>query len=88
LPATLELGFGAYKDSTITYDYPFVSLPKSAYPDERCFEWSKFKQAGWGTGARITGEEAGAELASIKFKIQAQDGAVVKFNISAVGSYY
>ena len=88
LPATIELGFGAYKDKAITYDYPFVSLSKSAYPDERCFEWSKFKQAGWGMGDKITGEEAGAELASIKFKIQAQDGSSGNFNISAIGSYY
>ena len=88
LPATIELGFGAYKDKAITYDYPFVSLPKSAYPDERCFEWSAFKQAGWGKGDKITGEEAGAELASIKFKIQAQDGSSGNFNISAIGSYY
>lgn len=88
LPATLELGFGAYKDKAITYDYPFVTLPKSVIPSERCFEWSAFKQAGWGKGDKITGEEAGAELASIKFKIQAQDGSSGNFNISAIGSYY
>lgn len=88
LPATLELGFGAYKDKAITYDYPFVSLPKSVIPSERCFEWSVFKQAGWGMGDKITGEEAGADLATIKFKIQAQDGSSGNFNISAVGSYY
>ena len=87
LPATIELGFGAYKDKAITYDYPFVSLPKSAYPDERCFEWSAFKQAGWGKGDKITGEEAGAELATIKFKIQAADGSVGQFNIMRIGSY-
>ena len=88
LPATLELGFGAYKDSMITFDYPFVSLSKSAYPDERCFEWSKFKQAGWGMGDKITGEEAGADLASVKFKIQTQDGSVGQFNIMRISSYY
>lgn len=87
LPAAIELGFGAYKDKAITYDYPFVTLPKSDTPSERCFEWSKFKQAGWGMGDKITGEEAGAELASIKFKIQAQDGSSGNFNISAIGSY-
>lgn len=88
LPATIELGFGAYKDKAITYDYPFVTLLKSDTPSERCFEWSAFKQAGWGRGDKITGEEAGAELASIKFKIQAQDGSSGNFNISAIGSYY
>lgn len=88
LPATIELGFGAYKDKAITYDYPFVTLPKSVISSERCFEWSAFKQAGWGMGDKITGEEAGAELASIKFKIQAQDGSSGNFNISAIGSYY
>ena len=88
LPATIELGFGAYKDKAITYDYPFVTLLKSDTPSERCFEWSAFKQAGWGKGDKITGEEAGADLATIKFKIQAQDGSSGNFNISAVGSYY
>jgi len=87
LPATIELGFGAYKDKAITYDYPFVTLPKSVISSERCFEWSAFKQAGWGMGDKITGEEAGAELASIKFKIQAADGSVGQFNIMRIGSY-
>ena len=87
LPATLELGFGAYKDVLLEYDNPFVTLAKASVPDERCFEWSAFKQAGWGRGDKITGEEAGAELATIKFKIQAADGSVGQFNIMRIGSY-
>ena len=86
LPATLELGFGAYKDVLLEYDNPFVTLAKASVPDERCFEWSAFKQAGWGRGDKITGEEAGAELATIKFKIQAADGTTGSFNITKVSS--
>ena len=84
-PATLELGLGDDKDASIGYDNPFVSLPKSASANEVCTPWSGFKQAGWGKG-KVSGDEAGASLAAIKFKIQAADGTTGSFNISAVSS--
>ena len=83
--ATLELGLGDDKDAAIGYDNPFVSLPKSASANQVCTPWSGFKQAGWGKG-KVTGDEAGASLASVKFKIQAADGTTGSFNISAVSS--
>ena len=84
-PATLELGLGDSKDASIGYDNPFVSLPKASAASEVCTPWSGFKQAGWGKG-KVTGDEAGAALAAVKFKIQAADGTTGSFNISAVSS--
>jgi len=83
--ASLELGLGDTKDAAIGYDNPYTTLPKSETADEVCTAWDKFKQAGWGTG-KVTGAEAGAALASIKFKIQAATGTTGKFNISGVRS--
>ena len=83
--ATLELGLGDDKDASIGYDNPFVNLPKSATDNEVCTEWAGFKQAGWGTG-KVTGDEAGAALAAVKFKIQAADGSTGQFNIKEVHS--
>ena len=83
--ASLELGLGDEKDAAIGYDNPFTTLPKSETADEVCTAWAKFKQAGWGKG-KVSGDEAGAALASVKFKIQAATGTAGKFNISAVRS--
>ena len=84
-PATLELGLGDDKDASIGYDNPFVSLPKASAASEVCTQWAGFKQAGWGKG-KVTGDEAGAALAAVKFKIQAADGTTGSFNITAVSS--
>jgi hypothetical protein len=84
-PATLELGLGDDKDASIGYDNPFVSLPKSASANEVCTQWAGFKQAGWGKG-KVSGDEAGAALAAVKFKIQAADGTTGSFNITKVSS--
>ena len=83
--ASLELGLGDTKDAAIGYDNPYTTLPKSETADEVCTTWGKFKQAGWGQG-KVTGEEAGAALASVKFKIQAATGTSGSFNISGVRS--
>jgi len=84
--ATLELGLGDAGDQAIGYDNPSAPLAKSTTAKKANLEWSKFKQAGWGTG-KITGAEAAAKLAAIKFKIQAKDGTTGSFNIMGVGSY-
>jgi Fibrobacter succinogenes major domain (Fib_succ_major). len=83
--ASLELGLGDTKDAAIGYDNPYTTLPKSETADEVCTTWGKFKQAGWGKG-KVTGDEAGAALASVKFKIQAATGTSGSFNISGVRS--
>ncbi|WP_290743966.1 hypothetical protein [Fibrobacter sp. UBA4309] len=85
--ASLELGLGDAADASIGYDNPFVALPKSASPNQVCTAWSGFKQAGWGKG-KVSGFEAGASLASVKFKIQAADGTAGLFNIISISSIY
>jgi hypothetical protein len=84
--ATVEMGLGNDGDQAIGYDNPFVSMPKASTATTVNKAWSDFKQAGWGTG-KISGTEAAAKLAAIKFKIQAADGTTGNFNIMSVGAY-
>lgn len=84
--ATLEMGLGDAGDAEIGFDNPFVTLPKSSTASTLNKAWSDFKQVGWGTG-KITGSEAAAKLAAIKFKIQAADGTTGNFNIMSIGAY-
>lgn len=83
--ASLEMGLGDAKDAELGYDNPFAALPKAATGVVKDIEWSGFKQAGWGTG-KITGPEAAATLAALKFKIQAKSGTSGSFNIMSVGA--
>ena len=84
--ASLELGLGDAGDAAIGYDNPSAALAKAATTKTVDLDWSKFKQAGWGSG-KITGAEAAKKLAAIKFKIQAKDGTTGQFNIMSVGAY-
>ncbi|MBR5693462.1 MAG: hypothetical protein IKX42_07180 [Fibrobacter sp.] len=85
--AMLELSMGEARDSALAgFDLPYVSLPKSEIANEVCVPWARFKQDGWGTG-KITGDEIAANLASVRFKIQAADSTVGDFNIMSIGSY-
>jgi len=86
-PSSLYMGLGEYYDATLGYDTPFVSLPKAAAATSKCFEWSKFKQAGWGS-AKITGVEAAKILASVRFQVQGASGIAGQFNIMEISSYY
>ena len=85
---SLELGLGDTKDAAVKYDNPFFPLSKApSTAVVKNIEWADFAQNGWGPkdgGDAITGEEAAAILAALKFKIQAKDGAY-KFNIMSVG---
>lgn len=64
------------------YDVPFVSLPKQSVASEKCFEWSKFIQAGWAVnGLKISGDVAATYVKDIGFKIEGSDGSTGKFNI-------
>ena len=83
--ATLELGLGEEMDRSISYDNPFVVLPKNTNGTVKEFKWSEFKQAGWGD-VEITGEEAAAMLKSVRFKIQGKDGMTGSFNVMSVGA--
>ncbi|MBO4863580.1 MAG: InlB B-repeat-containing protein [Eubacterium sp.] len=87
IDASLELGFGDTVDSQIGYANHCVNLPKTN-PGEckvLSFAWSKFVQPGWGKTI-IPIEDAIKGLASIKFKIQGNDGSEVHFKIIGIGS--
>ena len=86
-PITVEMGFGETKDRELEYDVPLARLPKSTAGTYKEFKWSDFRQAGWGRGEKVSGEQAAKTLGSLKFKIQEKDGSMGKFNIMAVGPY-
>ena len=82
---SLELGLGEVTDSTINYANPAVPLPASKTSNRMVFSWSDFKQpSSYDGDVKIDGETAAKQLATVKFKIQAEDGNY-RFNICAVG---
>ena len=82
---SLELGLGEVTDSIISYANPAVPLPASKTSNRMVFSWSDFKQPSSYNGAvKFDGETAAKQLATVKFKIQAEDGDY-RFNICAVG---
>jgi len=81
----LELGLGEVTDSIINYANPTVTLPTSKTSNRMVFSWSDFKQpSSYNGDVKIDGETAAKQLATVKFKIQAEDGNY-RFNICAVG---
>lgn len=82
----LELSMGEEKDAALGYDLPLAILPKESSFSYQCYAWSAFKQAGGGENT-ITGEDAARSLATVRFKIQAEDGTVGGFNIAALDGY-
>ena len=81
----LELGLGEVTDSIINYANPAVPLPASKTSNRMVFSWSDFKQpSSYDGDVKIDGETAAKQLATVKFKIQAEDGKY-RFNICAVG---
>ena len=81
----LELGLGNTIDSTMNYALPAVKLPASKTDNRIIASWSDFKQPlGYDGSIKFDGETAAKQLASIKFKIQADSGDY-DFNICAVG---
>ena len=81
----LELGLDEVTDSTINYANPAVNLPASKTSNRMVFSWSDFKQpSSYNGDVKIDGETAAKQLATVKFKIQAEDGNY-RFNICAVG---
>ena len=55
--------------------------------EEVCAEWKDFKQANRDKG-KISGEETAENLATVRFKIQADDGCTGNFHIKRVRSLY
>ena len=82
---SLELGLSDDMEAKVGYDIPSAALPKASTAVVKEIPWSNFKQAGWGNG-KITGEEAATMLKSVRFKIQAKDGATGSFNVMSVGA--
>lgn len=81
--ASIEMGLGDAFDKSLGYDVPAASAAKNAAGTTKTFAWSKFAQAGWGTG-EISGEAAAKQLVALKFKIQAAAGNYA-FNIMSIG---
>ena len=85
--AVLELSMGRARDSALVgFDLPYVKLPKTEIDDRSCFQWSQFRQGGWGP-RKITGDEIATTLAAIRFKIQGKDGTTGEFNVKTIGTY-
>ena len=82
--ATLELSPGDTEDAAIGWDNPFVNLPKSSSGIVKEFTWKQFGRIGDQVNS---GEVAAKKLVTIKFKIQAKDGATGNFNIMSFGAY-
>ena len=78
--ASLEMLPDGEMERFLGFDVPFVSLLKQSNAIEKCFEWSKFIQAGWGA-EKISGDVAATYVKDIAFKIQGSDGSTGKFNI-------
>ena len=88
---TLMLDVGDSLNQVLKYDLPFVFLSKSSTGTNKCFEWSKFKRAGWGAPVEgweddVVGEMAARHLSKVYIRFQAQDGTKGQFKIYAVGS--
>ncbi len=90
-PATLLLGMETDTEMTISYANPECSLPKAPTGEGGVLKnipWSGFSQPAWyHEPTKINGSEAAAQLAYVKFKIQAPTGSSYHFKIKGIGSY-
>ena len=89
--AILVLDVGDSLNKALEYDLPFAILPKSAAGSSRCFEWSKFKRAGWGAAIEgweddAVGEIAARRLSKVYIQFQGINGSEGEFHIFAVGT--
>ena len=84
----LQLSLGDEVDQAIGYAWPEFKL--SASPNEvivKRIPWSLFKQPAWyKEKTQISGYEAAQRLATLKFRVQANEGSY-HFNIVAIGDY-
>lgn len=89
--ASLVLDIGDSLNKALEYDLPFATLPKSTAGSSRCFEWSKFKRAGWGAAIEgweddVVGEMAARHLSKVYIQFQERNGTEGEFHIFAVGT--
>lgn len=86
MAAKLIIAFSDAMDQRLGYNTPYTYLPKAATATEKCFKWSEFRQAPLATDL-ITGTEAAAQAAKIKFEIEGNDGSSADFNIIRLRKY-
>ena len=89
--ASLVLDVGDSLNQVLKYDLPSVSLAKASAGSSKCFEWSKFKRAGWGPSVDgwekdVVGETAAHHLSKVYIQFQGEDGTKGEFTIFAIGS--
>ena len=89
--ASLVLDVGDSLNKALEYDLPLATLPKSTAGSSRCFEWSKFKRAGWGAAIEgweddAVGEMAARHLSKVYIQFQSKSGTKGEFLIFAVGT--
>lgn len=89
--ASLVLDVGDSLNKALEYDLPFATLPKSTAGSSRCFEWSKFRRAGWGAAIEgweddAVGEMAARHLSKVYIQFQSKSGTKGEFTIFAVGT--
>ena len=89
--AILVLDVGDSLDQVLKYDLPNVPLARSEAGSVKCFEWSKFKRAGWGPSVEgwdddVAGEMAARHLSKVYIQFQERNGTEGKFHIFAVGT--
>lgn len=82
--AIIELEAGEPDDRSPLWDNPYINLPKSSSGIVKEFTWKQFGRIGDQVNS---GEAAAKKLISIRFKIQAKDGATGNFNIMSFGAY-
>lgn len=86
IPVKLELVMDDPHEAELDFDHPIVLMPKAITDAQKCYDWSRFKQEGWGSG-KITGEDASQKTASIRFSFAGPSGSKGKFNILSIGRY-
>lgn len=76
----ITLDLGSTKNAELKNNLPQALLgpTSSTIPEERCFNWSSFKQRRWDSPA-ISGDDASQSIA--KFTIERQDATKGKFNL-------
>lgn len=82
--AIIELEAGEPDNGFPRWDNPYINLPKSSSGIVKEFTWKQFGRIGDQVNS---GEAAAKKLISIRFKIQAKDGATGNFNIMSIGAY-
>ena len=85
----VDLGLGS-KDGTYGYNLPAIVLPKSTTLNTVNAKWAEFKQQ-WEGAKDLTGPEAAAMLAAVKFQIKGSEVGVDEgtgtFLITKVGGW-